>query len=251
MTRIIVVGGAGRVGSHVVEKVTAHGHEAVAASRRSGVDAFTGEGLVAVLQGADVVVDVTQAPSFVPDEAREFFTTSTKNLVAAEKAAGVRHHVALTIAGTDRPQDISYFHAKAAQERVVRDSGVPYSLVHATQFFEFTPAIIDTATQGDTVRVSSASIQPIAADDVATGVARVAVGDPVGDVEIAGPEVLTIGDLVRRTLAAQGVERQVVMADDAPYFGAAIEERTLLPVDGARVFDTRLDDWLATVVAGV
>jgi uncharacterized protein YbjT (DUF2867 family) len=251
MAKIIVVGGAGHVGSRVVEKLAAHGHEAVAASRRTGVDAFTGEGLAEALQGADVVVDVMQAPSYVPDEVRDFFTTSSANLVAAEKAAGVRHHVALTIVGTDRPQGIGYFHGKAEQERVVRESGVPFSLVHATQFFEFTPAIIGTATQGDTVRVSSASIQPIAADDVATAVARFAVGEPVGDVEVAGPEVLTIGDLVRRTLAAQGVEREVVTADDAPYFGAAIEERTLCAVDGAELFETRLDDWLSVVAAGV
>lgn len=249
MARIIVVGGTGHVGSRVVEKLTAHGHDAVAASRRTGVDAYTGAGLAEALRGADVVVDTTQAPSYVPDEVRDYFATSTANLVAAEKAAGVRHHVALTIVGTDRPQGIGYFHGKAEQERVVRESGVPYSLVHATQFFEFTPAIIGTAAHGDTVRVSSASIQPIAAEDVATAVARIAVGDPVGDVEIAGPEVLAIGDLVRRALAAQGDGREVVTADDAPYFGAVIEERTLVAVDGAQIFETRLEDWLAAQAA--
>jgi len=250
MAQIIVVGGSGRVGSRVVEKLGAHGHHAVAVSRRSGVDAYAGEGIVEALRGADVVVDVTQAPSYVPDEAREFFTTLTRNLVEAERSAGVRHHVGLTIVGTDRPQDIGYFHAKAAQEQVVRASGVPYSLVHATQFLEFTPAIIGTSTQDGTVRVPSASIQPIAAEDVATAVARTAAGEPVGDVEIAGPEVLSFGDLVRRTLAAQGVAHEVVTAADAPYFGARIEEQTLLARDGAQTFPTTLDDWLATLTVG-
>ncbi|MDF2559205.1 MAG: LysR family transcriptional regulator [Microbacterium sp.] len=234
------------MGSRVVAKLNEHGHDAVAASRRTGVDTVTGEGLAEVLKGADVVVDTTQAPSYAPDVVMDFFTTSTKNQLAAEKDAGVKHHVALTVVGTDRPQGISYFHGKAAQERLIAESGVPYTLVHAAQFFEFAPAIVFTSTQGDEVRVADASIQPIAAEDVATAVGRAAAGEPVnGPIEVAGPEVFSIEEFIRRTFAASGDQRPVSASAEAPYFGAVIEEKTLLPLEGAQLASTTLDEWLA------
>jgi uncharacterized protein YbjT (DUF2867 family) len=246
MTRIIVVGGAGHFGSRIVEKLNAHGHDAIAASRRTGVNSVTGEGLAEALDGAQVVVDVTQSPSFAPKDLLEFFTTSTANLLAAEKAAGVAHHVVLTVVGTDRPQGIAYFNAKAAGEKLVRESEVPYSLVHATQVFEFINSIVATSTDGDAVRVSNALIQPIATEEVASVVGRTAVGQPInGDIEIAGPEQFGIDDLVRRAFAFRGDPRKVVTDPDAPYFGARLEERTLLPVDGVQLGETRLEDWLS------
>lgn len=246
MAKIVVIGGTGHVGSRVVEKLIAHGHDAVAASRKTGVDTMTGEGLQQVLEGADVVVDTTQAPSYAPDVVRDFFTTSTANQLAAEKKAGVKHHVALTVVGTDRPQDISYFHGKAAQEKLIAESGVPYTLVHATQFFEFAPAIVFTSTQGDEVRVADALIQPVALEEVATAVGRAAAGEAVnGSIEVAGPETFPIEEFIRRTFAASGDERPVTASADAPYFGAKIEQSTLLPVEGAQLGATTLDEWLA------
>lgn len=245
MAKIVVIGGTGLIGSKVVSKLTAHGHEAIAASPATGVDSITGAGLAEALAGADVVVDVTNSPSFEKDAVLEFFTTSTKNLLAAEKEAGVGHHVALTIVGTDRPQDIDYFHAKAAQEKLIADSGVPYSFVHATQFFEFIGSIAATVAAGAEVRLPGALIQPIAADDVATAVARTAAGAPLnGGIEIAGPEVFPMDEFIRRGLAFRGDDHVVVQDPDAQYFGAHIEERTLLPVDGAQIFPTTLAEWL-------
>lgn len=245
MAKIVVIGGTGLIGSKVVAKLTAHGHEAIAASPATGVDSITGAGLAEALEGADVVVDVTNSPSFEKDAVLEFFTTSTKNLLAAEKQAGVGHHVALTIVGTDRPQDIDYFHAKAAQEKLIADSGVPYSFVHATQFFEFIGSIAATVAAGAEVRLPAALIQPIAADDVATAVARTAAGAPLnGGIEIAGPEVFPMDEFIRRGLAFRGDDRVVVQDPDAQYFGAHIEERTLLPVEGAQIFPTTLAEWL-------
>lgn len=246
MARIVVIGGTGHVGSRVVEKLIEHGHEAVAASRKTGVDTVTGEGLSQALEGADVVIDTTQAPSYAPDVVRDFFTTSTRNQLAAEKEAGVKHHVALTVVGTNRPQDISYFHGKAAQEKLIEDSGVPYTLVHATQFFEFAPAIVFTSTRGEEIRVADALIQPIAAEDVAIAVGRAAVGEPVnGSIEVAGPESFSIEEFIRRTFAATGDQRPVGSTPDAEYFGAKIEKSTLLPVEGAQLSPTTLDEWLA------
>ncbi|WP_106816654.1 SDR family oxidoreductase [Microbacterium timonense] len=244
MARIVVIGGTGLIGSKVVAKLTDHGHEAIAASPNSGVNAVTGEGLAEALRGADVVVDVSNSPSFEPAAVMEFFTTSTGNLIAAEREAGVGHHVALTVVGTDRPQEIAYFHAKAAQEKLIRESGIPYSIVHATQFFEFIGGI--AATSGDDeVRLPPALMQPIAAEDVATAVARTAAGSPLNaDIEIAGPEVMGLDELVRRGLAFRGDARTVVTDPDAPYFGARMQERTLMPVDGVEVFATTLDEWL-------
>ena len=247
MARIIVVGGTGNIGARVVEKLRAHGHDAVAASRHSGVDAYTGEGLAKALEGADVVVDTTQSPSYEEKAVRDYFTTSTAHLLAAEKTAGVGHHVALTIVGTDRPQDITFFHGKAAQEELVRESGIPFTLVHATQFFDFVQAVVFTGAHDDEVRVSDGLIQPIAADDVATAIARSAAARPAGDVEVAGPEAFPIAEFVQGWLAAKGDARTVVAAHESPYFGAIIEERTLLPVEGAQLFPTAYAEWLKTL----
>ena len=245
MAKIVVVGGTGLIGSKVVAKLTEHGHEAVAAAPNTGVDTITGEGVAAALAGADVVVDVANSPSFEESAVLEFFTTSTNTLIAAEKAAGVGHHVALTIVGTDRPQNIPYFRAKVAQERLIRDSGIPYTLVHATQFFEFLGSIADISTEGSTVRLPGALIQPMAAEDVAAAVARAAAGSPVnGDIEVAGPEQFGLDEFIRRGLAFRKDARTVVRDDAAPYYGAVIDERTLLPVDGAQLAETRLDEWL-------
>lgn len=246
MAKIVVIGGTGLIGSKVVSKLTAHGHEAIAASPNTGVDTVTGEGLAAVLVGADVVVDVSNSPSFEEKDVLEFFTTSTRNLLAAEAAAGVGHHVALTIVGTDRPQNIPYFRAKTAQEKLIRESGMPYSLVHATQFFEFLGSIADISVGADgAVHLPGALIQPIAAEDVATAVARAAAGEPLnGDREIAGPEEFTMDEFVRRGLAFRGDSRTVVQDPDAQYYGAHIDERTLIPVDGAVIFETTFEEWL-------
>ncbi|SDZ30175.1 SDR family oxidoreductase [Herbiconiux ginsengi] len=245
MARIIVVGGAGHIGSRVVEKLIAHGHDAVAVSRRTGVDSVTGEGLAEALAGAEVVIDLTQSPSFAPADLLAFFTASSANIAAAAKAAGVGHLVVFTVVGTDRPQDIAYFTAKAAQEQAVRESGVPYSIVHSTQLFEFIASIVFTSTDGDVVRVSDALIQPLALDEAASAIARTAAGRPLNaDVELAGPEVFGLDDLIRRTFAAQRDQRSVVTDPAAPYFGGHLEERTLLPVEGAQLGDTRLDEWL-------
>ncbi|MFK4805123.1 SDR family oxidoreductase [Microbacterium sp. ZW CA_36] len=244
MAKIVVVGGTGLIGSKVVSKLTAHGHEAIAASPNTGVNTLTGEGVAEVLQGADTVVDVSNSPSFAAEDVMEFFTTSTKNLLGAESTAGVKHHVALTIVGTNRPQSIPYFSAKVAQEKLIRDSGIGYSLVHATQFFEFIGSIADISTEGNTVRLPGGLVQPIAAEDVATAVARTAAGTPQGDIEIAGPEAFGMYEFIRRGLTFRKDPREVVRDDSAPYYGAQIEERTLLPVEGAEIFDTRLEDWL-------
>lgn len=244
MAKIVVIGGTGLIGSKVVAKLTEHGHEAVAASPNTGVNSLTGEGLAEALAGANTVVDVSNSPSFAPEDVLEFFTTSTRNLLEAEAAAGVTHHVALTIVGTNRPQNIPYFTAKVAQEKLIRESGIAYSLVHATQFFEFVGSIADISTDGDTVRLPGALIQPIASEDVATAVARAAAGTPLGDVEIAGPEAFGMDEFVRRGLTFRGDPRTVVRDDDAPYYGVRIEERTLIPLDDAQIFETRLEEWL-------
>ena len=245
MARIIVVGGTGLIGSKVVDKLKAHGHDAVAAAPSTGVDTITGEGVEAALNGADVVVDVSNSPSFEQRAVLDFFTTSTTNLLNAEKAAGVGHHVALTIVGTNRPQEIPYFAAKMAHELLIRESGVPYSLVHATQFFEFLGSIADISVVGDEVRLPGALCQPIAAEDVATAVAQTAAGDPVnGDLEIAGPERFGLDEWIRRGLTFRNDPRPVVRDDTAPYYGAVIDETTLIPLDGARIFATTLEEWL-------
>jgi uncharacterized protein YbjT (DUF2867 family) len=244
--KLVVIGGSGLIGSKVVAKLGEHGHEAVAASPNSGVNTLTGEGVAEVLQGADVVVDVSNSPSFEDAAVLEFFETSTRTLLDAEAAAGVGHHVALSVVGTDRLPESGYMRAKVAQEKLIEGSSIPYSIVHATQFFEFVGRIADGATDGDTVRIPPVLFQPIAADDVATAVARVAVGEPLnGIVEIAGPEQFRFDELVRRALAAHNDPRQVVADPDARYFGAHLSERSIIPGDGARLAETRLEDWLS------
>ena len=243
--KIVVIGGTGLVGSKVVAKLTEHGHEAVAASPGSGVNTLTGEGLAEVLVGAQVVVDVSNSPSFADDAVMQFFTTSTGNLLAAEKAAGVGHHVAVSVVGTRGLPDSGYLRAKVAQENLIEQSGLPYSLVHATQFYEFVKSIADSATEGGVVRLSPALIQPIAADDVATTVARTAVGTPLdGTLEIAGPTRFGLDELVRIGLAHAGDPREVVADPSAPYFGAVLSELSLIPGPDATIFETTFDDWL-------
>jgi uncharacterized protein YbjT (DUF2867 family) len=243
--KLVVIGGSGLIGSKLVTKLRDHGHEAVAASPNSGVDTLTGEGLAEALAGAAVVVDVSNSPSFEDAAVLEFFETSTRNLLDAEATAGVGHHVALSVVGADRMPGSGYMRAKVVQEKLIQGSTIPYSIVHATQFFEFVGRIADDATDGDTVSLPPALIQPLAADDVATAVARVAVGEPLnGTVEVAGPEALRFDDLIRRGLAARHDPRQVVADPEASYFGATLGERTLLPDDGARLAETRFDDWL-------
>jgi uncharacterized protein YbjT (DUF2867 family) len=244
--KIVVVGGSGLIGSKLVAKLRDHGHEVVAASPDSGVNTLTGEGLAGAVEGADVVVDVSNSPSFEDAAVLEFFETSTGNLMAAEAAAGVRHHVALSVVGTERLTESGYFRAKIAQEKLIERSGIPYSIVHATQFFEFVARIADDATEGDTVRLAPVLIQPMAADDVAAAVGKVSVGSPAnGIVEIAGPEQFRLDELVRRALSLREDPREVVADPDAPYFGARLQERTLVPADGARLASTTYDEWLA------
>jgi uncharacterized protein YbjT (DUF2867 family) len=245
MARIIVIGGTGLIGSKVVAKLNEHGHEAIPAAPSTGVDTITGEGVADALAGADVVVDVSNSPSFEAKAVLDFFTTSTNTLLAAEKHAGVKHHVALTIVGTNRPNNIDYFAAKAAQEKLIRESGVPYSLVHATQFFEFLGAIADTSMVDGAVHLPGSLVQPMAAEDVATAVTRTAAGAPLNaDIEIAGPEQFGLDEFVRRGLAFRGDPREVVRDESATYYGALVGERELVPVDGAQIFATTLADWL-------
>jgi uncharacterized protein YbjT (DUF2867 family) len=245
MTKVVVIGGTGLIGSKAVARLAEDGHEAIAAAPNTGVNTLTGEGLAEVLAGAQVVVDVSNSPSFEAEAALHFFTTSTGNLLAAEKAAGVGHHVALSVVGTDRLADNGYFRAKLEQERLIGESGVPYSIVHATQFFEFFKGIADDATDGNTVRLSHALIQPIAAEAVSGAVARTAVGEPVnGIVEIAGPERFGLDELIRKGLSFRGDPREVVTDPEARYFGTLLEERSLLPGADARILGPRFEDWL-------
>ncbi|MGP4052033.1 SDR family oxidoreductase [Streptomyces sp. 2A115] len=244
--KVVVIGGTGLIGSKLVAKLNEHGHEAVPAAPNTGVNTLTGEGLAEVLQGASVVVDVSNSPSFADDAVMEFFRTSTTNLLKAEANAGVTHHVALSVVGTERLQGSGYFRAKQAQEELIKASGIPYSIVHATQFFEFAKGIADGATDGDTVRLPAAKIQPIVSDDVAAAVGRTAVGAPVnGVVEVAGPEAFPLDEFVRNGLAAKNDPRKVVTDPHATYSGAELQETTLLPGPDARLAETKFADWLA------
>jgi uncharacterized protein YbjT (DUF2867 family) len=243
--KIVVIGGSGLIGSKLVTKLDEHGQEAVAASPDSGVNTLTGDGLAEALEGAAVVVDVSNSPSFEDAAVLEFFETSTSNLLAAEAAAGVGHHVALSVVGTERLSESGYFRAKIAQEKLIRDSSIPYSIVHATQFFEFVKSIAAAATDGDTVRLAPVLIQPIAADDVARALGQVSVGAPVnGIVEVAGPEQFRLDELIRRGLSARNDPREVIADPHARYFGAELSERTLVPGEDARRGETRFEDWL-------
>jgi uncharacterized protein YbjT (DUF2867 family) len=242
--KIVVIGGTGLIGSKLVAKLDQQGHEAVPASPNTGVNTLTGEGLSEVLEGAEVVVDVSNAPAWEDDAVMNFFATSSGNLLAAEAAAGVRHHVALSVVGTDRLQESGYFRAKLAQEKLIEGSSIPYSIVHATQFFEFVKGIADDATDGNEVHLPPALFQPMAAVDVASGVARVAVGPPLnGIVEIAGPEQFRLDELVRSVLKAAGDPREVVTDPQARYFGINPSERTLLPGGDALIAETRFEEW--------
>jgi uncharacterized protein YbjT (DUF2867 family) len=243
--KIVVIGGTGLIGSKLVTKLAEHGHEAVAASPNSGVDTVTGKGLDDVLTGAQVVVDVSNSPSFEDAAVLEFFRTSTRNLLEAGAAAGVQHHVALSVVGTQRLPESGYFRAKIAQEELIGSSAIPYSIVHATQFFEFVGSIARAATDGDTVRLAHVLIQPIAGDDVASAVGRIAVGSPVmGVVEVAGPQQFRLDELISRGLRTQEDPRAVVVDAHARYFGAELGERTLLPGEYAVLAETRFEDWL-------
>lgn len=248
--KVVVIGGTGLIGSKVVAKLTQHGHEAVAAAPNTGVDTLTGEGLAEVLAGASAVVDVSNSPSFEDDAVMKFFRTSTENVLAAEAAAGVRHHVALSVVGTDRLQASGYFRAKSVQEQLIEESSMPYSIIHATQFFEFLGSIAQAATDGDTVRLAPVLVQPIASDDVAAAVARAVVDDPLdGIVEIAGADQFRLDELVRRALVARNDPRTVVSDPQATYYGAQLDERTLVPDDEAQLGPTRFDDWIAASLA--
>jgi uncharacterized protein YbjT (DUF2867 family) len=246
--KIVVIGGSGLIGSKLVDKLREHGHETVPASPDSGVNTLTGEGVAETLEGAAVVVDVSNSPS--DEDALTFFETSTRNLLDAEAAAGVRHHVALSIVGTERLSERRYFRGKLAQEQLIAGSSIPYSIVRATQFFEFIDSIADGATDGDTVRVPPVLIQPMAADDVASKVAGISVAPPVnGLVEVAGPEQFRLDELIRRLLGERGDAREVITDPGARYFGVELDERTLVPGDDAGLAETRLEDWLSRSVA--
>ena len=244
--KIVVVGGTGLIGSKVVTCLKEEDNEAIAASPDSGVNTLTGEGLAEVLEGASVVIDVSNSPSFEDEAVMEFFTTSTTNLLAAEADAGVRHHVALSVVGTERLTESGYFRAKIAQEKLIRDSSIPYSIVRATQFFEFVKNIASAATDGDTVRLAHVLIQPIAADDVAAAVCEISQRPPAeGVIEVAGPEQFRLDELIHQGLAAKGDQRTVVADPKARYFGAELQERTLLPTNAVHLGETRFSDWLA------
>ena len=243
--KFVVIGGSGLIGSKLVAKLREQGHEAFAASPNSGVNTVTGEGLAGALKGASVVVDVSNSPSWEDAAVLNFFETSTRNLLSHETTAGVRHHVALSVVGTDRMLTSGYFRAKIAQENLIKASSIPYSIIRATQFFEFVKGIADFSTQGNTVRLPSALIQPMAADDVASAVGKVAMGAPVnGTVEVGGPEKFRLDELVRQGLTAWKDPREVVADPHASYYGVEVSERTLVPDDGAQLSQTRFADWL-------
>jgi uncharacterized protein YbjT (DUF2867 family) len=243
--KLVIIGGTGLIGSKLVSKLRERGHDAVAASPNTGVNSLTGEGLADALKGATVLVDVSNSPSFEDTAVMEFFTTSTRNLIAAARAAGVMHYVALSVVGTERLGEAGYFRAKTAQEEMIKGSGIPYSIVHATQFFEFINNIAAAATQGNSVRLPPVLIQPMAADDVAEAVGRVAVGTPAnGIIEVAGPEQFRLDDMIREGLKARQDPREVVTDPQSRYFGAMLNERTLVPADGARLGDMRFREWL-------
>ena len=247
--KLVIIGGTGLIGSKLVTKLREHGHEAVPASPDTGVNTLTGEGLAEVLQGASVVVDVSNSPSFEDAAVMEFFTMSTRNLLKAAGAAGVTHYVALSVVGTERLFESGYFRAKIAQEQLIRESSIPYSIVHATQFFEFVKNIAAAATEGNTVRLAPVLIQPMAADDVAKAVGRIAVGAPVnGIVEVAGPEQVRLDELIREGLKARQDPREVVADPQSRYFGAMLSERTLVPADNARLGEIRFKEWLGRPV---
>ena len=244
--KIVIIGGTGLIGSKLVACLRKDGHQAVPAALNTGVNTITGEGLAQVLTGADVVVDVSNSPSFDDAAVLKFFETSTRNQLAAEATAGVRHHVALSIVGCDRMPDSGYMRAKVAQEKLIKSSGRPYSIVRATQFFEFAKRIADEATDGSTVRLPHVLFQPMAAQDVSNAMCKVAEGPPLnGVIEVEGPQQFRFDDFVRQALSAYHDARQVVADPHARYFGAELEERSLVPGGDARPAAIRFDDWLS------
>lgn len=243
--KIVVIGGTGLIGSRLVRKLSEGGHETVAAAPSSGVNSITGEGLAGALKGASAVVDVTNSPSWEDAAVLKFFETSTRNLLAAGAAAGVKHYVALSVVGTDRLLESGFFRAKLAQEKLIQASSMPYTVVRATQFFEFVKAIADYSTEGNQVRLPSALIQPMAADDVASALGRIVTNPPVkGMVEIGGPETFHLDELARRALAAFQDPREVILDPRGRYYGISVSERSLVPDDGAQLGTTRFADWL-------
>ena len=243
--KIVVIGGTGLIGSKVVTCLKAEENEAVAASPDSGVNTLTGEGLAEVLHGAEVVIDVSNSPSFEDEAVMDFFTASTTNLLAAEVDAGVRHHVALSIVGAERLSESGYLRAKVAQEQLIRDGSIPYSIVHSTQFFEFVKSIADAATDGDTVRLAHVLIQPIAADDAAAAVCEISQRAPAdGVIEIAGPEEFRFDEFIQQGLKAKGDPRTVIADTKARYFGAQLQERSLVPTNAVHLGGIRFNDWL-------
>ncbi|HEY6413675.1 MAG TPA: SDR family oxidoreductase [Edaphobacter sp.] len=250
--KIVVIGGTGLIGSKLVNKLREHGHDAVAASPNSGVNTLTGEGLAEVLKGASVAVDVSNSPSWEDAAVLKFFETSTRNLLTYEAAAGVEHHVALSVVGTDQMSESGYFRAKIAQEKLIKESSIPYSIVRATQFFEFLKGLADISFDGDKVHLPPVLFQPMAADDVATALGRIAVGPPINStVEIGGPEHFRMDELVRRRLATLKDPREVIADPNARYSGAKISEKTLVPDNNARLGETRFEIWLTQPAAQI
>jgi len=248
--KIVVIGGTGLIGSKLVGKLREHGHEAVAAAPNTGVNTLTGEGLAEVLQGASVVVDVSNSPSWEDTAVLNFFNTSTRNLLNYEATAGVKHHVALSVVGTDRLSESGYFRGKIAQEKLIRESSIPYTIIHATQFFEFIKGIADISIVDGKVHLPPVLFQPMAADDVATAIGKIAVGAPVnGIVEIGGPEQFRLDELVRQRLATLKDPREVIADPSARYSGAKIGEKTLVPGNNARLGETRYETWLSQSAA--
>lgn len=244
--KIVVIGGTGLIGSKVVKNLGEQGYEGVAASPATGVNTLTSEGLAEVLEGASVVVDVSNSPSFEDKAVMEFFKTSTGNLLNAEAAAGVQHHVALSVVGSETLPDSGYLRAKVAQENLIKESSIPYSIVRATQFFEFLNAIADSATDGNTVRLPPVRFQPVAADDVASAVTKVAIASPLnGTVELAGPESFRFDEFIRRGLSARNDQREVVADQHARYFGTELTENSLVPHNNdALLGEVHFEDWL-------
>jgi uncharacterized protein YbjT (DUF2867 family) len=248
--KLVVIGGTGLIGSKLVNKLREHGQEAIPAAPNTGVNTLTGEGLAEVLKGASTVVDVSNSPSWEDAAVLNFFTTSTRNLLTYEQVAGVGHHVALSVVGTDQLSESGYFRAKIAQEKLIRESPIPYTIVHATQFFEFLKGLADISMVSGKVHLPHVLFQPMAADDVATATARIAVGPAVnGIVEIGGPEQFRLDELVRRRLATLNDPREVIADPNALYSGAKISERTLVPGKDARLGQTRFETWLAQSAA--
>jgi uncharacterized protein YbjT (DUF2867 family) len=250
--KIVVIGGTGLIGSKLVNKLREHGHEAIAASPNTGVNTLTGEGLAEVLKGTSAVVDVSNSPSWEDTAVLRFFETSTRNLLTYEAAAGVGHHVALSVVGTDRLSESGYFRAKIAQEKLIKESSIPYSIVQATQFFEFLKGLADISMVDGKVHLPSVLFQPMAADDVASGVGKIVVGQPVIAIaEIGGPEQFRVDELVRRRLASLKDPREVIADPNALYSGVKISERTLVPGNNARLGETRFETWLTQPAAQV